>query len=1218
MTILSSLQVKIRSIVWIGMVWIVVFAFFMACGENLPPSPTALQIGTPTQLAARLAAVEPQPTAGSNPTVKPVPTATLTPTPILQSDITDTTAHRSTEATTVAPTPESTATVILPTATPTAITKAATTTAISTATPTSTPTSSPTPTDIPEETPTITPAPSPTATSIPTATPASTPTPSARATAIPTATPTNTPSPTVKLTLDAEATLAGYWSDGTANVEVTISLRNEGYLRVEGAQPISVSCRKDGEILGDCSLLTSVSLSNGFGPTAKTLTLRVPMGEVSFEFLYGGAESETLNFDVPARIVGVDRDVWECFGDTSKVNTVWEKDEGIGCGAWPREFIQKWDQGSPIRVWTKGPDSFVTEFKDVLDGLSSVLGLEFEWVDAVHKADITAYVGLTIDEVYALGIGCDQEAGGCAITRKNINRISSARIIVYHLYPEQGTTYEELKDWYKQHIVHVMIHEAVHALTDMQHRTELLNVMDAETFRLPALSPMDEALLRIHGNPLVKYGMKISEIEPLVVFDDELIDPLHNSPLAQWKLLSNAYLTLREATSAQFTVQTAYPDCSSESDLVAYKVGNLTGGRPYFGWTEIESNKSQGYLLRAHPGVVEYWMNTPSGWKAENTETFFKDWSSLREDLIDPHHMLESILRYADLKTADISFQPDGKATLKFQIDPSPIPLLSFAEQLQVTMLIDQETFELSKYNMEWKLKEGPCRTYSVEAESNLYDVEFQFPEAVRQGSDFVENCIEESLGTLTGTVRRTESWVRECGRDTLKEGYVRPYHFSLNDWAYIRIEVISKDDIGVNLLSGEGSDGRSLTLDAAGYLVGEHAISALDTTDRRLWTQVAIPPGEYTAEVITYNRASPGGFTFTINAQLLPPPPYRFTSISVGGERSCGLLSDGTPICWGGWRIGCDVREAWSPPREKFISVSTGTRHTCGLREDGTVACWGYKDEGGHNCEVREDGSRFCRLDVQGPSWQPPPNRLQGDFSAVANIRIIRGYFDQAPPSEERFSSISVGYGYTCALREDGTPVCWGNSTSASTPSDERLAAISSGATHACGLRHDGTAVCWGRNTYKQSSAPTDERFISISAGEQHTCALREDGTTLCWGDGGNVTCTRNPDATYHCHSTATFDEFIPLSPPEGELFTTFSSKEGTCALRRDKTPVCWTQYPQSGLMSPPEGERFISISATDFHACGLREDGRILCWGNDLLGQASPPFEQAGAEIP
>ena len=1135
------------------------------------------------------------PPSTAKPTVVPLPTNSATP----QTTATPTSTP------TYIPTPQ-------PTATPTFM---------PTNTPTSLPTATPTfmPTNIPTSqllatltsTPTSTPSPKPTVTpnNSPTSTPSPEPTVAPTYTPTPTATPTSTPAPSVQLVLEAEGSVVGYWSDGTANVEVLVSLRNEGNLRAEGTQPIAVTCRHGDEVLTGCGLASSVTLANGFGSTDTALSFRVPMGDVSFEISYDGGKTEILNIEVPERIVGVNRDVWKCFSDTSKVNTVWEKDEGIGCGAWPREFIQKWDQGSPIRVWTKGPESFIAEFKDVLAALSRVLGLEFEWVDGVHRADITAYVGLTIDEVYALGFGCDQEAGGCAIARKNINRISSARIIVYHLYPEQGTTYKDLEDWYKQHIVHVMIHEAVHALTDMHHRTDLLSVMDAETFRLPTLSPMDEALLRIHGNPLVKYGMKISEIEPLVVFDDELLDPLHNPALTQWKLLSNAYLTLREATSAQFTVQTAYPDCSSQSDLVAYKVGNLTGGRPYFGWTEIESNKSQGYLLRAHSGVAEYWMNTPSGWKAEDTETFFKDWPSLREDLIDPHHMLESILRYADLKTADISFQPDGKATLKFQVDPSANPLLSFVEQLQVTMLIDQETFALSKYNMVWKLKEGPCRTYSVEATSNRYNIEFQFPEAVRQGSDFVETCIEESLGTLTGTVTRIESWARECGLDSRKEGYVRPYHFSLNDWAYIRIEVISKDDIGLNLLSGKGNDRRSLTLDATGYLVGEHVISALDTSDRRLWTQVTIPPGEYTAEVITYNRASPGGFTFTINAQFLPPPPYRFTSISVGGERSCGLLSDGTPICWGGWRIGCDVKEAWSPPKEKFISVSTGTGHTCGLREDGTAACWGYKNEGEHICEVREDGSRFCRLGVQGQSWQPPPDRLQGDFSAVAYIRTIRGYFDQAPPPDERFESLSVGAGYTCAIREDGTPLCWAKSISASTPSDERLVAISSGATHACGLRHDGTAVCWGGNTYKQSSAPTDERFISISAGEQHTCALREDGTTLCWGEGGDVTCTRNPDGTYHCHGTANFDESIPLSPPDGELFTTFSSKNGTCALRRDKTPVCWTQYPESGLMSPPEGEEFITISATDFHACGLREDGRILCWGNDLLGQASPP---------
>ena len=36
---------------------------------------------------------------------------------------------------------------------------------------------------------------------------------------------------------------------------------------------------------------------------------------------------------------------------------------------------------------------------------------------------------------------------------------------------------------------------------------------------------MDEALLRLHSHPLVKPGMSMEEIERLIVFGDELIDP---------------------------------------------------------------------------------------------------------------------------------------------------------------------------------------------------------------------------------------------------------------------------------------------------------------------------------------------------------------------------------------------------------------------------------------------------------------------------------------------------------------------------------------------------------------------------------------------------------------------------------------------------------------------------------------------------------------------
>ena len=175
---------------------------------------------------------------------------------------------------------------------------------------------------------------------------------------------------------------------------------------------------------------------------------------------------------------------------------------------------------------------------------------------------------------------------------------------------------------------------------------------------------------------------------------------------------------------------------------------------------------------------------------------------------------------------------------------------------------------------------------------------------------------------------------------------------------------------------------------------------------------------------------------------------------------------------------------------------------------------------------------------------------------------------------------TISGNWSHVCALRPDGSPVCWGDNEhgQAWPPRGERFAAISSGYDFTCALRPDGSPVCWGANPsilgdYGQASPPRGERFAAISSGYDHTCALRLDGSPVCWGYDGLYGVT---------------------SPPQNERFMAISSgDEFTCALRLDGSPVCWGYDGRAlglDLGSPPQEERFASISSGFLHVCALR----------------------------
>ena len=1013
-----------------------------------------------------------------------------------------------------------------------------------------------------------------------------------------------TSSRVVNLELDAEAKVAGYWSDGTANVEVAVSLRNTGNLAQYDAVPISVTCSQNGEVVNDCDEQISVSLPDGYRPATETITLRIPMGDVSFSFAYGEDGTQKLDFNVPERILGIEPDVWACFSDTSNVNTVFKEDEGIGCAGWAEETIQKWDQDSRLNVFVKGPDGFAAEFKDVLSNLSHVQGLQFELVDSGYTADISAYIGLTIPETKAEGVYCLRaEVFGCANTRFNSQsgEVLEAEIVVYNLWPDLGVDFGDFDDWRKVRFRSAMIHEAVHAFSRMSHRTELLSLMNDEVHHRAELSPMDEALLRLHGHDLVKPGMTMAGIENLIVFNAELLDPQpRHHKFAAWALISNAYTELREATSASFRVRSSSAGCPEEFGWADYKVGNLTGRHPYFGWVRIDSLENHVYVLQPNSDQFEYWFQGQSGWLEVVPNGLSDALSGWRNDLSDPHHMLESILHYADWTDAQVSVDSDGRTMLRFELDTVRGAIGSPAVSVEIVLIIDDETYEVVEYNMDWNLGDVACNKYRIEATDGQYGVEFAFPEAIRQGSDFIDSCEVEALGFLEGYVRHSASWPRECGLDRNHEGYARSYRFTLDDWSFTRFEVLSADDVFFKLWKDDDSGGAVVDLNASGYLVGGHGVPG---GGRLHWAHTPLPAGEYTVEIVTKNRALPGDFTFIVTAQPTPPPPYKFKSISVWGGRACGLLSDGTPLCWGRRNVEGEGSEA---PDGKFASISA-SKHTCALREDGTPVCWDFKEEGDHTCAPR-DGAIYCTLNNQQDPGDSSQDQ-QGGTTAVVHVSVTAGYYDQSPPAGEKLTSITTGWVHSCGLREDGTAVCWGSNQEgkASPPVGERFLSIDAGSSHSCGLREDGSAVCWGFDTNELSSAPEDERFVSISAGEEHTCGLRVDGSTACWGDGGLSVCAPAPGGYYHCKRLGIGD-YIPPSPPEAERFESLGSGDPYCALRADGVAVCWPKY-LTGLVPTPTGERFTSISSSSRHACALRSHGTAVCWGLDRFGEASPP---------
>jgi hypothetical protein len=176
------------------------------------------------------------------------------------------------------------------------------------------------------------------------------------------------------------------------------------------------------------------------------------------------------------------------------------------------------------------------------------------------------------------------------------------------------------------------------------------------------------------------------------------------------------------------------------------------------------------------------------------------------------------------------------------------------------------------------------------------------------------------------------------------------------------------------------------------------------------------------------------------------------------------------------------------------------------------------------------------------------------------------------------------AGESYSCALRTNGTGVCWGSGpySGQHIPSTSTFTQLS-GVFATCGLRTVGTVQCWGGDGSGQALPPAGS-FAQMSLGVYHGCALTSAYAFSCWG--ANTFNTKNL--------------------PAGPYALVSAGSLTTCALGPDQTIACagWG-YPSSGGSFVTPTGTFRTVSAGDHHSCGIKTDGSILCWGQNFSGE-------------
>jgi alpha-tubulin suppressor-like RCC1 family protein len=330
--------------------------------------------------------------------------------------------------------------------------------------------------------------------------------------------------------------------------------------------------------------------------------------------------------------------------------------------------------------------------------------------------------------------------------------------------------------------------------------------------------------------------------------------------------------------------------------------------------------------------------------------------------------------------------------------------------------------------------------------------------------------------------------------------------------------------------------------------------------------------------------------------------PMRRFEGLVVSDlgdsyDRQCVVNASNEAWCGNWWSPL--VQLAWPRPVTAVAGAGPGP---CLLDDTGAVGCQTVYDPSG---PVKPFPLPDSVMQLAGAA--------ENACALTATLQAYCWYHRQSDPViEQSFGTrqLSAVFGgestSICAIAPVDSILCWnghpGMFANANVGTGHGLVSLAIGDAHMCGLTASGSAWCWGWNKNGQlGDVTTTEQldpvpvqgghtFVQLVAGLRHTCGLTATGEIWCWGDG-----SVGEMADDHRDESATPVPVNGLGPA--------TEVAGTCALDPSGSVWCWpttsTHSPVATQVSGATG--LVSLG----RACGLRSDGELLCWRDNVNGQ-------------